>query len=108
MTDQDAGIGGIVSEIMDAIDQPATDQSAADAISDHWDDSPEAPDATAGRTLEDMVKEFAPVDRQLEMEQSNRQNDEARAQAIAEGMDEQTAQIVYPSFSTPEDMDRFN
>jgi hypothetical protein len=42
------------------------------------------------------------------MEQSNARDDEVRARAIAQGMDEGTAPIVYPSFSTPEDMDRNN
>jgi hypothetical protein len=82
---------------------------AASLVASIWDDRPpEAADPTAEPDWEALTKEFAPVDRQREMEQTNAQNDEARARAIAEGMDEGTAAIVYPPFSTPEDMDRIN
>lgn len=43
-----------------------------------------------------------------EMESTNASNAEARAKAIAGGMDEGTANIIYPEFSTPEDMNRIN
>jgi hypothetical protein len=82
---------------------------AASMVEAFWDETPpEAADATAEPDWEALAKEFAPVDRQREMEESNARNDEARARAIADGMDEQTAAIVYPSFSSPEDMDRIN
>ena len=35
-------------------------------------------------------------------------NAEARAKAIADGLDEGTANIMYPEFSTPEDMLKIN
>jgi hypothetical protein len=82
---------------------------AASMVEAFWDETPpKAAEATAEPDWEALVKEFAPVDRQREMEETNASNDEARARAIAEGMDEGTAAIVYPSFSTPEDMDRIN
>jgi hypothetical protein len=82
---------------------------AASLVESLWVDTPqEAADVTAEPDWEALTKEFAPVDRQREMDQTNAGNDEARARAIAEGMDEGTAAIVYPSFSTPEDMDRIN
>jgi phytoene dehydrogenase-like protein len=82
---------------------------AANLVESLWVATPsEAADITAEPDWEALTKEFAPVDRQREMDQTNAGNDEARARAIAEGMDEGTAAIVYPSFSTPEDMDRIN
>jgi hypothetical protein len=43
-----------------------------------------------------------------DMESTNASNAEARAKAIADGLDEGTANIIYPDFSTPEDMNRIN
>jgi hypothetical protein len=43
-----------------------------------------------------------------DMETENASNAEARAKAIAGGMDENQANIIYPEFSTPEDMNRIN
>ena len=43
-----------------------------------------------------------------DMASTNASNAEARAKAIADGMDEGTANILYPEFSTPEDMNRIN
>jgi hypothetical protein len=43
-----------------------------------------------------------------DMESTNTTNAEGRAKAIADGMDEGTADILYPEFSTPEDMLKIN
>ena len=43
-----------------------------------------------------------------DMASTNASNAEARAKAIADGMDEGTADILYPDFATPEDMNRIN
>ena len=43
-----------------------------------------------------------------DMAATNASNAEARAKAIADGLDEGTANIMYPEFSTPEDMLRIN
>jgi hypothetical protein len=90
-------------------DTPNEGTDPAGLVDSLWFDTPpEAADVTAEPDWEALTKEFAAVDRQREMNQTNAGNDEARARAIAEGMDEGTAAIVYRSFSTPEDMDRIN
>lgn len=43
-----------------------------------------------------------------DMASTNASDAEARAQAIKDGMDEGTADILYPQFSTPEDMLKIN
>lgn len=43
-----------------------------------------------------------------DMASTNASNAEARAKAIADGLDEGTANILYPEFSTAEDMLKIN
>jgi len=84
-----------------------TPEATAEATTDGAGGNANPPEATAG----DLdLGSYLPqhVDRESEMNAVNSSNAEARQKAIADGMDEGTAQIVYPEFSTPEDMDRIN
>jgi hypothetical protein len=105
MTDQDAGIGGIVSEIMNTLDQPATDQSATDAIDPNDPfgggtpfidpDSMPDPSKYGGSSL-DAENPWKGIDPGFDVDETNASNAESRRKAIEEGMDEQTAYLVYP------------
>jgi hypothetical protein len=85
--------------------ETSPEQTAADILG--GGDMP-AGDYTPG-SLSDVL-EHMPQDGWTpeDMASSNASNAEARAKAIADGMDEQTANIVYPEFNTPEDMNRIN
>jgi hypothetical protein len=69
-------------------------------------------DDTAPGTLEDILAQRGHGPQGMptpeDMTSTNASNAEARAKAIADGMDEGTANILYPEFNTPEDMLKIN
>jgi hypothetical protein len=69
-------------------------------------------DDTAPGTLEDVLAQQPHGGQGMptpeDMTSTNASNAEARAKAIKDGMDEGTANILYPEFSTPEDMLKIN
>jgi hypothetical protein len=73
------------------------------------DDAPG--DDSAPGTLGDVLGhapkgDWAPSPEDMTLTNSN--NATSREEAIKGGMDEGTANIIYPEFSTPEDMNRIN
>lgn len=108
MTDD---IGIDIESIIANIDDTASGgasagQSAADIIT-----SPGAGDLETPGSLQDILDTMPRTQGMPtaeDMASTNASNAEARAKAIADGLDEGAATIMYPDFSTPEDMLRFN
>ena len=103
---------------MESIIQPEAEKTAPEHISDWPTDfggGGGEGDTPAGGEAPGSIGDFMEHKPQggsmptpEDMLSTNASNAEARAQAIKDGMDEGTADILHPNFSTPEDMNQIN
>ena len=91
---------------------PDDDKDSSEAPSQNASDWLGTDESLTPESIEDMLAPQShgaqPMPTPEDMASTNASNAEARAKAIADGLDEGTANIMYPEFSTPEDMNRIN
>jgi hypothetical protein len=111
VTDQNADDGGIISQILDTIDQPsgdAIDPNDPFGGGTPFIDPDSMPDPSKyGGSPVDTEDPWKGIDPGFNVDEVNASNAESRRKAIEEGMDEGTASIVYPDID-PSDPFRIN
>ena len=91
---------------------PDDDKESTESPSQNASDWLGTDESITPESIEDILAQqthgVQPMPTPEDMASTNASNAEARAKAIADGLDEGTANIMYPDFSTPEDMLKMN